>query len=57
MYVLQKAERMDLGDAVIVDADKNTVSSEYDDVGNLPDEMVSDEEHLDWRNVPHYAVL
>lgn len=32
---------MELGDAVIVDADKNIVTTEYDDFSNLPEEMVS----------------
>ena len=31
----------ELGDAVLVDADKNTVSTEYDDLNDLPDEIVS----------------
>lgn len=32
---------MELGDAVVVNADDNTVSTEYDDIGDLPDEIVS----------------
>ena len=30
----------EMGDAVIVDADKNSVSTEYEDIDNLPEEMV-----------------
>ena len=30
----------ELGDAVIVDADKNEVSTEYEDLEDLPDEVV-----------------
>ena len=31
----------ELGDVVLVDADKNFVSTEYDDLEDLPDEIVS----------------
>ncbi|XP_060604948.1 DENN domain-containing protein 1B-like isoform X2 [Ruditapes philippinarum] len=39
--LMEKVQTAELGDAVIIDADKNTVSTEYDDVHNLPDEMKS----------------
>ena len=31
----------ELGDVVLVDADKNSVSTEYDDLDDLPAEIVS----------------
>ena len=33
--------RMEIGDAVIVDADKNEVRSQYDDLEALPEDVVS----------------
>ena len=40
---LQKVtrNRMEIGDAVIVDADKNEVQTEYDDLEALPEDVVS----------------
>ena len=40
-HLFQKVKESELGDAVLVDADKNTVSTEYDDLNDLPDEIVS----------------
>ena len=40
-FAFQKVKESELGDAVLVDADKNTVSTEYDDLNDLPDEIVS----------------
>ncbi|KAL4218820.1 DENN domain-containing protein [Mactra antiquata] len=39
--LMQKVSETELGDAVIVDADNNTVSTDYDDVHDLPDEMAA----------------
>ena len=40
---LQKARtNQELGDAVILDCDTNTVTTEYDDLGDLPPEVVSE---------------
>ncbi|XP_074654474.1 DENN domain-containing protein 1A-like isoform X2 [Tubulanus polymorphus] len=39
--LMQKACKMELGDAVVLDADNNTVTSEYDDLETLPPEIVS----------------
>ncbi|XP_053380942.1 DENN domain-containing protein 1B-like isoform X2 [Mercenaria mercenaria] len=39
--LMQKVKTAELGDAVVVDADKNTVSTEFDDLHDLPDEMSS----------------
>ncbi|XP_041368070.1 DENN domain-containing protein 1A-like isoform X2 [Gigantopelta aegis] len=36
-----KIRNMELGDAVIVDTDKNVVKTEYDDLEDLPEEVVS----------------
>lgn len=38
---LQKVRNNELGDAVVLDADNNTVHSEYDDVAAMPTEVVS----------------
>ena len=40
-FSFQRVKESELGDAVLVDADKNTVSTEYDDLNDLPDEIVS----------------
>ena len=37
---LQKVRMSELGDAVILDADKNTVQSQYDDLSTLPSDVV-----------------
>ncbi len=37
---LQLVRKQDLGDAVILDADANTVTTEYDDLATLPKEVV-----------------
>ena len=34
-------QKQELGDAVVLDADNNTVTTEYDDLGDLPPEIVS----------------
>ncbi|XP_052789027.1 DENN domain-containing protein 1B-like isoform X10 [Mya arenaria] len=39
--LMERALKMELGDAVIVDADKNEITTEYNDIENLPDEMAS----------------
>lgn len=39
--LMEKARQMDLGDAVILDADKNTVETEHNDLAALPSEIVS----------------
>ncbi|BFZ05834.1 hypothetical protein BsWGS_08873 [Bradybaena similaris] len=36
-----KQNRVDVGDAVVVDLDANTVISEYDDLGDLPEDVSS----------------
>ncbi|CAG5117321.1 unnamed protein product [Candidula unifasciata] len=36
-----KQHRVDIGDAVIVDLDANTVTTEYDDLGDLPEDVSS----------------
>ena len=38
---MQRVKESELGDVVLVDADKNFVSTEYDDLEDLPDEIVS----------------
>ena len=38
---LQLVRKQDLGDAVILDADANTVTTMYDDLATLPKEVVS----------------
>ena len=38
--MLQLVRKQDLGDAVILDADANTVTTEYDDLSTLPKEVV-----------------
>ncbi|XP_064617095.1 DENN domain-containing protein 1B-like [Liolophura sinensis] len=39
--IMQKIRRSELGDAIIVDADNNTVESEHDDLEDIPGEVVS----------------
>ncbi|CAH1786185.1 unnamed protein product [Owenia fusiformis] len=39
--LMEKARNMELGDAIIVDADKNTVTSEHDDLNSMPDNVVA----------------
>ena len=39
-FVFQKVKTMEIGDAVIIDADANTVTSEYDDLQTLPEDIV-----------------
>ena len=39
--LFQKINRQDIGDIVILDADANTVESPFDDLNNLPSEVVS----------------
>jgi len=39
--ILQKAKKNEIGDAVILDVDTNTLSSEYDDFEDLPSDIVS----------------
>ena len=39
--VFQKTRVHELGDTVILNVDTNTVTSEYDDLSMLPDEVVS----------------
>lgn len=38
---MQKTRKQDLGDAVVLDVDANTISTEYDDLETLPDDVVS----------------
>lgn len=38
---MQKITKAELGDAVILDADSNSVSSSYDDLGSIPTKAVS----------------
>ena len=48
--VWQKCRNSELGDAVILDADNNTVTSQYDDLSTLPSDVVSPSPyiHLLW---------
>jgi len=39
--ILQKAKKNEICDAVILNVDTNTLSSEYDDFEDLPSEIVS----------------
>lgn len=39
--LMSKITKADLGDAVILDADSNSVSSPYDDLGSIPTKVVS----------------
>ncbi|XP_013420108.1 DENN domain-containing protein 1A isoform X2 [Lingula anatina] len=39
--LMEKARKMELGDAVVLDADKNTIETEHDDIATLPPEIVS----------------
>ena len=39
--ILQKAKENEICDAVILNVDTNTLSSEYDDFEDLPSEIVS----------------
>ncbi|XP_025111855.1 DENN domain-containing protein 1B-like isoform X1 [Pomacea canaliculata] len=41
LYEIAKNKNMDIGDAVIVDADKNEVSTAYDDLDALPVDVLS----------------
>ena len=40
--IMQKLKVSELGDVVVLDADANTVHSEYDDLASLPSDVVSD---------------
>ena len=44
--LMDKARKMPLGDIVIVDVDENTHESAFDDVGELPEEVVSHLKHI-----------
>ena len=37
----QKVRKSELGDAVILDADTDTVTTEFDDVASMPSDVVS----------------
>jgi hypothetical protein len=38
---MQKIRKQDLGDAVVLDVDANTISTEFNDLDTLPDDVVS----------------
>lgn len=37
----QKVQRHEIGEVVVLDADANTVTTPFDDLNNLPQEVVS----------------
>lgn len=52
--LLKKVKESELGDAVLVNADENTVSTEYDDLNDLPDEISSSlKRHMKGEKVKH----
>lgn len=41
IFIFQKVSRTEIGDVVILDADSNTVETPFDDLNNLPQDVVS----------------
>lgn len=40
-FIFQNLQRNDLGEVVILDADNNTIETPFDDLENLPTDVVS----------------